>query len=64
LVHWDEVIRLTESHYQPVPYPFTSSYNYKPPAEGEFFSWRLYRNQVRRDIELARFSAIASRPNP
>jgi hypothetical protein len=64
LSHWDEVIRLTDSHYQPVPYTFTSSYHYKPPAEGELFSWRLYRNQVRRDIELARISAPAPRPNP
>ena len=45
--HWEQVIRVTEAHYQPVPY-------FEREGIDLCFAWSDYRQDVRDDIEKAR----------
>ncbi|MFC6734552.1 hypothetical protein ACFQH3_19420 [Haladaptatus sp. GCM10025707] len=45
--HWDEICAITSDHYQPLPY----ATDHWP---GQTFAWDHYRDQVQRDIQIAR----------
>ncbi len=40
--HWDRIIAVTQSHYQEVPY-----------VDGDMFSWKYYKSEVAKDLEMA-----------
>jgi hypothetical protein len=44
---WDAVVKATEGHYQEIPYATDW-------REGETFSWAKYRDQVERDVLVAK----------
>ena len=50
LEYWDKVIELTEDRYKAVPHVSTQHYG----EEYQLFSWKLLRQQVVRDIEIAK----------
>lgn len=52
--HWDNVIEYTEDRYMPVPQVSTQHYG----DEYKVFSWSLFRDQVVRDIELAKGMSV------
>jgi hypothetical protein len=53
LVHWDDVVAATAPHYRPTPHVFMQD---RRLADGlsDGFSWSALRDQVVRDVELAR----------
>lgn len=50
--HWEQVIRVTEAHYQPVPY-------YEREGVALRFAWSDYRQAVQDDVETARSATCA-----
>jgi hypothetical protein len=57
LHHWDRVVEATEEHYRPTPHVFTQMYEWAKRHEHDLrdqFSWARLRDEVVRDIELAR----------
>jgi len=44
---WDAIVEATEGHYQEMPYATDW-------REGETFSWAKYRDQVERDVHIAK----------
>jgi hypothetical protein len=53
VAHWDDVIAATTSHYRPTPHVFMED----PRLIGglrDGFTWSALRDQVQRDVELAR----------
>ncbi len=50
---WEQVIRITESHLQPAPLTHLIT-RYLNAPQGQRFFWKNYRQDVRRDIEIAR----------
>jgi hypothetical protein len=52
--HWEELIRVTRAHLQPVPLMHLARTNVDPPDAPKKFFWEYYREDVKRDIEIAR----------
>jgi len=50
-IHWDELIEVTKQHYKAVPAVQLSRSKQKHEA---VFSWERYRDQVKRDIQIAK----------
>ena len=52
--HWDQVIELTDTHYLEVPYLSGQNFSWvKGKIDAHTFSWKKYRDEVRRDLDLA-----------
>jgi hypothetical protein len=52
--HWEEVIRITRSHLQPVPLMHLDRIQFMKLNGSRKFFWDNYRDEVKRDIEIAR----------
>ena len=62
VAHWDAVIAATASHYRPTPHVFLEDARLVGGLH-DGFSWFALRDQVLRDIELARSATRTTKPD-
>ena len=62
VAHWDAVIAATASHYRPTPHVFMEDARLLGGLH-DGFSWFALRDQVLRDVELARSATRTTKPD-
>lgn len=53
--YWDQIVALTDLHYQEVPYLSGQNFSWvKGKVDAHTFSWKKFSDEVKRDLELAK----------